>query len=72
MTIRQAETIVSLAKNNLNMRATAREMFVHYHTVIYNVKMIRRNTGLNPLELDDLRDLLRKAHAVLEGDHDND
>ena len=72
MTIRQAETIVSLAKNNLNMRATAREMFVHYHTVIYNVKMIRRNTGLNPLELDDLTELLRKAKAVLEGDHDND
>lgn len=71
MTIRQAETIVSLAKNNLNMRATAREMFVHYHTVIYNVKMIRRNTGLNPLELGDLDDLLRKAKAVLEGEHDD-
>lgn len=68
MTIRQAETIVSLAKNNLNMRATAREMFVHYHTVIYNVKMIRRNTGLNPLDIVDLAELVRTATAVLEGE----
>lgn len=71
MTLRQAETIISLAKNNLNMRATAREMFVHYHTVIYNVKMIRRNTGLNPLDLADLPELLRKANAVLYGEHDD-
>jgi hypothetical protein len=47
-------------------------MFVHYHTVIYNIKMIRRNTGLNPLDIADLPDLLRKAHAVLEGEHEND
>lgn len=72
MTLRQAETILSLAKNNLNMRATAREMYVHYHTVIYNVKMIRRNTGLNPLDIVDLAELVRKANAVLGGDHDND
>jgi hypothetical protein len=44
-------------------------MFVHYHTVIYNVKMIRRNTGLNPLDIVDLAELLRKANAVLEGEH---
>jgi DNA-binding PucR family transcriptional regulator len=72
MTVRQAETIISLANNNLNMKATAREMFVHYHTVIYNIKMIRRNTGLDPLNIRDLNDLLRKAHAVLEGEHEND
>lgn len=72
MTVRQAETIISLAKNNLNMRATARDMFVHYHTVIYNIKMIRRNTELDPLNIVDLAVLLRKAHAVLEGEHEND
>jgi sugar diacid utilization regulator len=67
MTLRQAEVIASLARNNMNMRAAAREMFVHYHTVIYNVKMIRRNTGLNPLDFRDLAELLCKANAVLEG-----
>lgn len=68
MTVRQAEVIISLAKNNLNMKATAREMFVHYHTVIYNVKMIRRNTGLNPLDIGELAELVRRANEVLAND----
>lgn len=66
MTLRQAETIVSLAKNNMNARATARSMFVHYQTVIYNIKMIRRNTGLNPLDFYDLYKLLPMAEEVLD------
>lgn len=66
MTLRQAETIVNLAKNNMNARATARSMFVHYQTVIYNIKMIRRNTGLNPLNFSDLNELLPQAEEVLK------
>ena len=54
------------------MRATAREMFVHYHTVIYNVKMIRRNTGLNPLDIGELSELVRRAKEVLEGESSDD
>ena len=68
MTLRQAETIIHLAKNNLNARATARTMFVHYQTVIYNIKMIRRNTGLNPLDFYDLSKLLLMAEEVLNHD----
>ncbi len=68
MTLRQAETIVSLAKNNMNARATARAMFVHYQTVIYNIKMIRRNTGLNPLDFYDLSKLIPMAQEVLNAD----
>lgn len=67
MTLRQAETIVSLAKNNMNARATARAMFVHYQTVMYNIKMIRRNTGLDPLNFYDLQKLLSTANSILEG-----
>lgn len=65
MTLRQAETVVSLAKNNLNARATARSMFVHHQTVIYNIKMIQRKTGLNPLNFFDLQKLLPMAEEVL-------
>jgi DNA-binding PucR family transcriptional regulator len=65
MTLRQAETIVSLAKNNMNARATARSMFVHHQTVIYNIKMIRRKTGLNPLDFFDLQKLLPMAEEVM-------
>lgn len=67
MTLRQAETIVSLAKNNMNARATARAMYVHYQTVMYNIKMIRRNTGLDPLNFYDLQKLLSTANGILEG-----
>ena len=67
MTLRQAETIVSLAENNMNARATARAMFVHYQTVMYNIKMIRRNTKLNPLNFYDLQKLLPVAKDILGG-----
>jgi hypothetical protein len=31
--------------------------------------MIHRNTGLNPKNFDDMNELIRKAKAVLEGEH---
>jgi sugar diacid utilization regulator len=66
MTLRQAEVIVSLANNNLNARAVARSIFVHYQTVYYNVRMIQRNTGLNPLDFYDLCKLLPEAQEVIK------
>lgn len=71
MTITQAEIITKLAKNNINAAATARAMFMHRNTVDYHIRMIYRNTGLNPLNFYDLCELLRKATAVLEGEHDD-
>lgn len=66
MTVRQAEVIVSLAENSLNARAVARAMFIHYQTVYYNIHMIRKNTGLNPMNYYDLCILLPQAREVLE------
>jgi DNA-binding PucR family transcriptional regulator len=71
MTITQAEVIKILAKNSINAAATARELFMHRNTVDYHIRMIYRNTGLNPLDFYDLCELLRRATAVLEGDYDN-
>jgi DNA-binding PucR family transcriptional regulator len=61
----QAEVIVKLAKNSLNARATAREMFMHYQTVHYHIRMIQRNTGKDPLNFYDLLTLLPIAWGVL-------
>lgn len=72
MTPTQAEIVVKLAANNINVAATAREMFMHRNNIDYHVRMIHRNTGLNPLKLYDLLELVKKAEAVLGGDHDND
>jgi sugar diacid utilization regulator len=72
MTLIQAEVIKKLAKNNMNTTATAKEMFIHRNSIYHHIGMIRRDTGLNPLNFYDLCTLLRKASAVLEGEHDND
>lgn len=68
MTLRQAEVIINLAKNNLNALATARAMFVHHNTVYYNIRMIHRNTGLNPLVFYDMVKLVPMAEEVLRND----
>lgn len=71
MTITQAEIILKLAENNINAAATAREMFMHRNTIDYHIRMVYRNTGLNPLSFYDLNQLVRKATAVLEGERDD-
>lgn len=71
MTKTQAEIILKLAKNNINAAATAREMFMHRNTVDYHIRMVYRNTGLNPLNFYDLTALLHEATTVLEGKVDD-
>lgn len=71
MTTTQAEVIVTLAKNNMNTTATAKELFLHRNSVYHHIRMIQLNTGRNPLNFYDLCDLLKKAKAVLEGEHDD-
>lgn len=71
MTITQAEVIKKLAENNMNAAATARAMFMHRNSVDYNIRMIHRNTGLNPLDFYDLCELLDKAKNTLEGERDD-
>ena len=66
MTLRQAEVIASLAKNGMNARAASRDMFLHYHTVLYHIKMIQRDTGLNPRDYQDFGVLLEMAKKILE------
>lgn len=70
MTILQAEVIVALARNNMNTTATAKDLCFHRNSIYHHIGMIRRNTGLNPLNFYDLCDLLRKAKTVLEGEYD--
>ena len=71
MTITQAEVLTKLAKNNMNVAATARELYMHRNTVDYHVRQIHKKTGLNPLSFYDMGELLKKATAVLEGERDD-
>lgn len=65
MTPTQAEIIVSLADNGINIAATARAMFMHRNNIDYHVRMIHRNTGKNPQNFYDLQELLIMAEEVL-------
>ena len=67
MTTTQAEVITKLAENSMNTTATAKQMIMHRNSVYHHIMMIRRDTGLNPLNFYDLCELLREAKAVLGG-----
>lgn len=71
MKITHAEVVKGLAEHNFNVAAVARELLVHRNTIDYHIRMIRHETGLNPLNYYDLGELLRRANAVLEGEHDD-
>lgn len=66
MTPTQAQIIVSLAENSINVAATAREMLMHRNNIDYHIRMIHRNTGKNPLKFYELLELLPVAEEVLK------
>jgi DNA-binding PucR family transcriptional regulator len=68
VTTRQAEVIVNLANSRMSARAAARRMFVHPQTIYYNIKQIRKKTGLDPTNFHDLCRLLPAAESVLKGE----
>lgn len=65
MTPTQAQIIVKLASNDINVAATAREMYMHRNNIDYHVRMIQRNTGKNPLKFYELLELLPMAEEIL-------
>jgi hypothetical protein len=61
----QAEIVVRLANNSLNVSETAKEMFLHRNSINYHVRKIHKLTGKNPLNFYDMCDLLPKAQSEL-------
>lgn len=68
MTATQAEVIIKLAKNDMNITATAKDIVMHRNTVYYHIMMAHRSTGLNPMKFYDLCKLLPIAREVLNRD----
>lgn len=68
MTRTQAEVVVKLAENNINVAKTAKAMYMHRNTVDYNVRMIRKKTNKDPLQFYELLELLPMAREVLGDD----
>ncbi|CQR73773.1 Carbohydrate diacid regulator [Sporomusa ovata DSM 2662] len=43
-------TILSLLKNNLNLSATAKDLFIHRNTLVFRLNKLKQLTGLSPAQ----------------------
>lgn len=70
MTDLQAEVVVALADSGLRLNTAAKKLYRHVSTIHYHVDVIRRCTGLDPLDFYDMQKLVPMAKTVLaETDH---
>ena len=62
----QAEMLMirTLADNNMNISAAARQLFRDDSGLAYRYKQIRKRTGLNPLNFYDLHELLSEGEIM--------
>lgn len=52
------KVLLSLEKNRMMISKTARELFCHRNAVSYRLRKIRKETGIDPLEVRGLVALL--------------
>lgn len=62
-----AEIIVKLAENGLDIAPTARAMYLHANTLKYHIRKIQKETGKNPRDFYDMCYLLPRAKQLLTG-----
>lgn len=63
LTLKDVDVIKSLAKNNLNQSATARDLYYGTSTVGYIIGRIKAKTKLNPLNFYDMVKLLEMVNG---------
>ena len=51
---RHKEVVLALAENGMKPTQAAEAMFSHRNTVLYYIKQIKEETGLDPLKFYDL------------------
>ena len=68
MTKREAEVIVGLAQNDLNITKASEKMQYHKNTLLYHINKIKESTGANPKYFYDMCKLLPMAEEVLWGE----
>lgn len=61
----RCKIILALADNRMRVTEAAKELFMHYSTVIYHIKLIKAITGKDPMNFYDLIDLVRMAREML-------
>lgn len=61
----EAESVLAFAAYSMKITDAAQAMFVHRNTLIYRLDKVRRSTGLNPYNFDDLGKLVPLAKHIL-------
>lgn len=67
MTKRQAKIILAFAENNMQIKATAQQLYLSDGTVSYHLKRIRDQIGWNPMKFYDLCFLVGVAMQRMGG-----
>lgn len=65
MTIIQAQLILAMADNDMNMAAVAKKFYFNRSSVLYQFDRIARATGKDPRVFRDLVDLIPMAEKVI-------
>lgn len=65
MDSRDANIILALAGNRMNVSDAARKLYMHRNTVIYHINKVKKRTGFDPLDFYDLVKLVIVARSVL-------
>lgn len=55
------KVILTLADCNMNITQTSEKLYMHRNSVVYHIKRIKKQTGLNPLNFYDLCKLVSMA-----------
>lgn len=61
MTDLQRAVVFGMAKNDMSVTRTARDMHCHHNTVQFHCRQIQKQTGLNPRHFFDLIKLYEMA-----------
>lgn len=65
MTPFEIEMIRTYAECDMGLNETARRMYVHKNTVIYQFEKIKKKTGLNPRTFSGLTELLSRIESSI-------
>lgn len=54
------DILITLVESGMNQSEVARRLYVHRNTIVYRLNKIRKTTGLDPLNVYDLIELIKR------------
>lgn len=66
MTKQEAKIVIALANHKLSALRAAKSLSYHRNTILYHVKKIRKDTGLDPYDFFDMQKLYPMAREVAD------